>query len=308
MSLTGKIALVTGGSRGIGRAICLELARQGANVAVNYAGNSAAAQETVAACEALGVQAIAIQANVADPQACQDMVKTVLDTFGRIDILVNNAGITRDGLTLQMKEEDFDAVLDTNLKGAFCCCKAVYRPMMRQRSGRIINMSSIVGLRGNPGQANYCASKAGLIGLTKSLAKELAARKVTVNAVAPGFIDTDMTAVLSEQAKEAMLSTIPMAKLGQPEDVAHAVAFFASDEAAYITGQVLCVDGGMAVLTAERMLTMEKRRVVITGIGAVTLWAIPLPRAGRPSRTACAALLPSLCTITAARRSLWPPR
>ena len=237
MSLTGKIALVTGGSRGIGRAICLELARQGANVAVNYAGNSAAAQETVAACEALGVQAIAIQANVADPQACQDMVKTVLDTFGRIDILVNNAGITRDGLTLQMKEEDFDAVLDTNLKGAFCCCKAVYRPMMRQRSGRIINMS----------QANYCASKAGLIGLTKSLAKELAARKVTVNAVAPGFIDTDMTAVLSEQAKEAMLSTIPMAELGQPEDVAHAVAFFASDEAAYITGQVLCVDGGMAV-------------------------------------------------------------
>ena len=235
MSLTGKIALVTGGSRGIGRAICLELARQGTNVAVNYAGNSAAAQETVAACEALGVQAIAIQANVADPQACQDMVKTVLDTFGRIDILVNNAGITRDGLTLQMKEEDFDAVLDTN------------RPMMRQRSGRIINMSSIVGLRGNPGQANYCASKAGLIGLTKSLAKELAARKVTVNAVAPGFIDTDMTAVLSEQAKEAMLSTIPMAKLGQPEDVAHAVAFFASDEAAYITGQVLCVDGGMAV-------------------------------------------------------------
>ena len=237
MSLTGKIALVTGGGRGIGRAICLELARQGANVAVNYAGNAKTAEETVAACKELGVQAIAIQANVADAQACQDMVKQVLDTFGRIDILVNNAGITRDNLALSISEEDFDAVLDTNLKGAFCCCKAVYRPMMRQRSGRIINMSSIVGLRG----------KAGLIGLSKSLAKELAGRKVTVNAVAPGFIDTDMTAVLSEQAKEAMLRTIPMARLGQAEDVAHAVAFFASDEAAYITGQVLCVDGGMAV-------------------------------------------------------------
>ena len=247
MSLQGRNALVTGGSRGIGRAICLELARQGANVAVNYAGNAQAAEETAAACRELGVQAVTIRADVADAAACEAMVKEVISSFGSLHILVNNAGITRDGLTLQMKEEDFDAVLDTNLKGAFCCCKAVYRPMMRQRSGRIINMSSIVGLRGNPGPANYCASKAGLIGLTKSLAKELAARKVTVNAVAPGFIDTDMTAVLSEQAKEAMLSTIPMAKLGQPEDVAHAVAFFASDEAAYITGQVLCVDGGMAV-------------------------------------------------------------
>ena len=247
MSLQGRNALVTGGSRGIGRAICLELARQGAKGAVNYAGNAQAAEETAAACRELGVQAVTIRADVADAAACEAMVKEVISSFGSLHILVNNAGITRDGLTLQMKEEDFDAVLDTNLKGAFCCCKAVYRPMMRQRSGRIINMSSIVGLRGNPGQANYCASKAGLIGLTKSLAKELAARKVTVNAVAPGFIDTDMTAVLSEQAKEAMLSTIPMAKLGQPEDVAHAVAFFASDEAAYITGQVLCVDGGMAV-------------------------------------------------------------
>ena len=247
MSLTGKIALVTGGSRGIGRAICLELARQGANVAVNYAGNAQAAEETAAACRELGVQAVTIRADVADAAACEAMVKEVISSFGSLHILVNNAGITRDNLALSISEADFDAVLDTNLKGAFCCCKAVYRPMMRQRSGRIINMSSIVGLRGNPGQANYCASKAGLIGLTKSLAKELAARKVTVNAVAPGFIDTDMTAVLSEQAKEAMLSTIPMAKLGQPEDVAHAVAFFASDEAAYITGQVLCVDGGMAV-------------------------------------------------------------
>ena len=247
MSLKGKVALVTGGSRGIGRAVCLELARQGADVAVNYAGNEAAAQETAQACRELGVRAVVIRADVADAAACDAMVAQVLEQLGRLDILVNNAGITRDGLMLRMPEADWDAVLDTNLKGAFCCCKAVYRPMMRQRSGRIINMSSIVGLRGNPGQANYCASKAGLIGLTKSLAKELAARKVTVNAVAPGFIDTDMTAVLSEQAKEAMLATIPMAKLGQPEDVAHAVAFFASDEAAYITGQVLCVDGGMAV-------------------------------------------------------------
>ena len=252
MSLQGKNALVTGGSRGIGRAICLELARQGANVAVNYAGNAKAAQETVEACKALGVQAVAIQADVADAAACEAMVKEVISTFGSLQILVNNAGITRDNLALSISEADFDAVLDTNLldtnlKGAFHCCKAAYRPMMRQRYGRIINMSSIVGLRGNAGQANYSASKAGLIGLTKSLAKELAARKVTVNAVAPGFIDTEMTAVLPEQAKEAMLKTIPMARLGQPEDVARAVAFFASDEAAYITGQVLCVDGGMAV-------------------------------------------------------------
>ena len=238
MSLQGKNALVTGGSRGIGRAICLELARQGANVAVNYAGNAKAAEETVEACKALGVQAVAIQADVADAAACEAMVKEVISTFGSLQILVNNAGITRDNLALSISEADFDAVLDTNLKGAFHCCKA---------AGRIINMSSIVGLRGNAGQANYSASKAGLIGLTKSLAKELAARKVTVNAVAPGFIDTEMTAVLPEQAKEAMLKTIPMARLGQPEDVARAVAFFASDEAAYITGQVLCVDGGMAV-------------------------------------------------------------
>ena len=247
MDLQGKIALVTGGSRGIGRAICIELAQRGANVAINFAGNEAAAQETAAACTALGVQAMTIRADVAKEDETQAMVKTVLDTFGRIDILVNNAGITRDNLALRMTEEEFDAVLDTNLKGAFHCCKAVYRPMMRQRSGRIINLSSVVGLRGNPGQVNYSASKAGLIGLTKSLAKELASRKITVNAVAPGFIDTDMTAALSEQARESLSQTIPMATLGQPEDVAAAVAFFAGDAAAYITGQVLCVDGGMAV-------------------------------------------------------------
>ena len=229
MSLQGKCALVTGGSRGIGRAVCLELARQGARVAVNYAGNAAAAEETVRACEALGAEAFAIQADVADAAACEAMVKEVLARFGRLDILVNNAGVTRDGLMLTMKEADWDAVLDTNLKGAFHCMKAAYRPMMKQKYGRVVNLTSIVGLRGNAGQANYAASKAGLIGLTKSMAKELAGRNVTVNAVAPGFIDTDMTAALPEKARESMLGTIPMGRLGQAEDVAKAVAFFAGD-------------------------------------------------------------------------------
>ena len=247
MSLQGKCALVTGGSRGIGRAVCLELARQGARVAVNYAGNAAAAEETVKACQDLGAEAFAIQADVADAAACDAMVKEVLARFGRVDILVNNAGVTRDGLMLTMKESDWDTVLDTNLKGAFQCMKAVYRPMMKQKYGRVVNLSSIVGVRGNAGQANYAASKAGLIGLTKSMAKELAARNVTVNAVAPGFIDTDMTAALPEKAREAMLASIPMGRLGQAEDVARAVAFFAGDDSAYVTGQVLCVDGGMAV-------------------------------------------------------------
>ena len=247
MNLTGKNALVTGGSRGIGKAVCLELARQGANVAVNYAGRAQAAEEVAAACRELGVEAFAVQADVADAAAVDAMVKEAAARFGRVDILVNNAGITRDKLALQMKEEDFDAVLDTNLKGAFLCMKAVYRPMMKQRYGRIINLSSVVGLRGNAGQANYAASKAGLIGMSKSIAKELASRGVTVNLVAPGFIDTEMTAALPEAAREALLKSIPMARLGQPEDVARAVAFFAAEESGYITGQVLCVDGGMAV-------------------------------------------------------------
>ena len=247
MTMNESVALVTGGSRGIGRAICLELARQGAAVAVNYAGNEQAAQETVEACRALGVQAEAFQTDVSDPAACEELISQVKERFGRLDILVNNAGVTRDGLLMTAKPEDFDKVLDTNLKGAYFCMKAAAKLMMRQRYGRIVNLSSVVGLRGNPGQTGYAASKAGILGLTKAAAKELAARNITVNAVAPGFIETDMTAVLPEKAKTAMLSTIPMAAPGQPEDVARAAAFFARPESAYITGQVLCVDGGMAV-------------------------------------------------------------
>ena len=247
MKLENQVAIVTGGSRGIGRAVCLELARRGAHVVLCYAGNTEAAQSTVAACEALGVRALAIQASVADEAAIQTLVAQTLETFGRVDILVNSAGITRDGLTMRMSQADFDAVVDTNLKGTFLCMKAVTRPMMKQRYGRIVNLSSVVGLRGNAGQTSYAASKAGILGLTKSAAKELATRNVTVNVVAPGFITTDMTDALPEGAREALLSTIPMKRLGAAEDVARAVAFFAGAGAGYITGQVLCVDGGMAV-------------------------------------------------------------
>ena len=247
MSLTGKTAIVTGGSRGIGRAVCLELARRGCNIVLSFAGNTAAADQTVSDCQALGVQALAVQGNVADADAVKALFDAAMEKFGAIDILVNNAGITRDNLLMLLKEEDFDAVVDTNLKGAFLCMKAAVRPMMKQRRGRIISLSSVVGLRGNAGQVNYAASKAGVIGMTKSLAKELAGRNITVNAVAPGFIDTDMTAVLPEKAKEAILASIPMARLGAAEDVASAVAFLASDEAGYITGQVLAVDGGMSM-------------------------------------------------------------
>ena len=247
MSLKGNVALVTGGSRGIGRAVCLELARQGAAVAVNYAGNSAAAEETVEQCRALGVEAEAFRADVADPAACDALVAAVKERFGRLDILVNNAGIARDGLLMTAKEEDFTKTLDTNLKGAYFCTKAAAKVMLRQKYGRIVCLSSVVGLRGNPGQTAYAASKAGVIGLVKAAAKELAGRDITVNAVAPGFIETDMTAVLPEKAKAAMLGTIPKGRPGSPEDVARAVAFFAGPECAYITGQVLCVDGGMAV-------------------------------------------------------------
>lgn len=247
MSLKGNVALVTGGSRGIGRAVCLELARQGAAVAVNYAGNSAAAEETVEQCRALGVEAEAFRADVADPAACDALVAAVKERFGRLDILVNNAGIARDGLLMTAKEEDFTKTLDTNLKGAYFCTKAAAKVMLRQKYGRIVCLSSVVGLRGNPGQTAYAASKAGVLGLVKAAAKELAGRDITINAVAPGFIETDMTAVLPEKARDTMLGAIPKGRPGFPEDVARAVAFFVEKEAGYITGQVLCVDGGMAV-------------------------------------------------------------
>lgn len=245
--LEGKTALVTGASRGIGRAIALALAEAGANVAVNYAGNRDKAEQVVTDIQNLGSKAFAIQASVADADAVRSMVKEVTSEFGSLDILVNNAGITRDTLIMRMKEQDWDDVLNTNLKGVFHCTKAVTRQMMKQRSGRIINMASVTGLIGNAGQASYSASKAGIIGLTKTSARELAARNITVNAIAPGFIATDMTDELNDEVKEEMLKQIPLARFGKPEDVAALVRFLASDESGYITGQTFCVDGGMVM-------------------------------------------------------------
>lgn len=244
--LNGKTALVTGASRGIGRAIAIGLAEAGADVAVNYSGSEAAAAETVKAIEALGRKAIMIKANVGKSAEFDDMLAKTLEAFGgSLDILVNNAGITRDNLIMRMKEEDFDEVIETNLKGVFNGIKAVTRPMMKQRSGRIINISSVVGVLGNAGQANYVAAKAGVIGLTKSAAKELASRGITVNAVAPGFIVSDMTDKLPEEARAKILSEIPLARMGRPEDIAAAVVYLASDAASYMTGQTIHVDGGM---------------------------------------------------------------
>lgn len=245
MQLAGKVALVTGASRGIGRAIALRLAEAGADVVVNYAGSEQAAADVVAQIEALGRRTMKVQGDVGSSAAAEELVKQTLEAYGRIDILVNNAGITRDNLIMRMKEEEFDQVIHTNLKGVFNCLKAVTRPMMKQRSGRIINISSVVGSLGNAGQANYVAAKAGVIGLTKSSAKELASRGITVNAVAPGFITTDMTDKLSDDMKAQLLAQIPLARLGEPDDIAKAVVYLASDDASYMTGQTIHIDGGM---------------------------------------------------------------
>lgn len=247
MKLKNKNALVTGAGRGIGRAIAIALAKEGANVVINYAGNEAAALETQKVCEEYGVKTLVIKGDVSDAEVCAELIRRVKEEFGSLDILVNNAGITRDKLMIGMSEQDFMDVIDVNLKGSYLCMQLAAKLMIKQRYGRIINMSSVVGLHGNAGQVNYAASKAGVIGMTKTAAKELASRNITVNAVAPGMIDTDMTAVLSEKAKEAMLTGIPAGHAGTPEDVANVVVFLASDEASYLTGQVISVDGGMGI-------------------------------------------------------------
>ncbi|MCA1321368.1 3-oxoacyl-[acyl-carrier-protein] reductase [Bacillus tianshenii] len=245
--LKGKTAVITGASRGIGRAIALELAGQGANIVVNYSGSEAKAYEVVEEIKQNGGNAIAIRANVANMEEVQSMMKESLEQFGTIDVLVNNAGITRDNLLMRMKEDEWDDVININLKGVFNATKAVTRQMMKQRSGRIINIASIVGVSGNPGQANYVAAKAGVIGLTKTTARELASRHITVNAIAPGFITTDMTDKLTEDVKTEMLKQIPLARFGEAKDIASVVSFLASEKSAYITGQTLHVDGGMVM-------------------------------------------------------------
>jgi 3-oxoacyl-[acyl-carrier protein] reductase len=245
MNLEGKAALVTGASRGIGREIALELARNGANVAVNFSGSEAKANEVVDEIKKLGKDAFAIKCDVSNSEEVATMVKETIDRFGKLDILVNNAGITRDNLLMRMKEDEWDDVININLKGVFLCTKAVSRQMMKQRNGRIINIASIVGAMGNAGQANYVAAKAGIIGLTKTTAKELASRNITVNAIAPGFITTDMTDQLPEDVKAEMMKQIPLARLGEPKDIAKMTAFLASDDSSYVTGQTLHINGGM---------------------------------------------------------------
>lgn len=242
-----QTAIVTGGSRGIGRAVAMRLAKDGMNLVINYRGNSAAAEETERLCRELGAEVLLVQGDVSRAEDCEKLATQAKEVFGRVDVLVNNAGITRDGLLARMSEEDFRAVLDVNLVGPWNMMKAVNRIMMKQRYGRIVNLSSVTGLMGNMGQTNYAAAKAGIVGMTKSYAREVAGRGITVNAVAPGFIDTDMTEAMPEGAKDKIITGIPMGRTGKPEDVAEAVAFLASEQAGYITGEVLRVDGGMAM-------------------------------------------------------------
>lgn len=242
-----KTAIITGGGRGIGRACALALAEEGYNLVINYAGNEIAANETARQCEEAGGHVLLVKGDVSKEGFCDELVGEAVKAFGRVDVLVNSAGITRDNILMRMTEEDFDRVLEVNLKGTCMMMKAVSRQMMRQKYGRIVNMASVIGLMGNAGQVNYAASKAGVIGATKSLARELASKGVTINAVAPGFIETDMTAALDEAAAKNIAGKIPQARLGRPEDVANAVKFLASQQAGYITGQVLCVDGGMCM-------------------------------------------------------------
>lgn len=247
MSLAGKVAIVTGGSRGIGRAICLQLAKDGADIVVNYAGNTQAAEQVVKEVKELGRKALAFKADVANLEEVSEMIDATMAELGAIHILVNNAGITRDNLLMRMKKEQWDEVLFTNLTGVYNCTKAVVKPMLKQKGGRIINITSVVGQTGNAGQANYAAAKAGVIGFTKSMARELASRNINVNGIAPGYIATDMTEQLTEQIKDQVAKQIPLQRLGEPEDIAYMVSFLSSEKATYITGQVFNVDGGMVM-------------------------------------------------------------
>ncbi|HZK57803.1 MAG TPA: 3-oxoacyl-[acyl-carrier-protein] reductase [Clostridia bacterium] len=247
MDLKGKTVLVTGGSRGIGKAVALAFAKEGANVIINYISDEEGATDVIKEIKDFNVEGLAVRANVSKIEEVNRMIGEIEENFGGIDILVNNAGITKDGLFIGMKEEDWDRVIEINLKGVFLCTKAVIRKMIKQKHGRIINISSVVGVIGNPGQVNYCASKAGVIGFTKSLAREVASRNITVNAIAPGFIETDMTEVLPQDIKEGIVGTIPMKRYGKPEDVANTIVFLGSGKAGYITGQIIHVDGGMAM-------------------------------------------------------------
>jgi len=247
LKLLGKTAIVTGGSRGIGKAIAIKLAEQGANIVVNYSSSPESANEVIRMIEAIGRQGIAIKADVSNPSEVEELISIAEAKFSSIDILINNAGITRDTLLMKMKEDDWDSVITTNLKGTFNCTKAVTKKMIRQRSGKIVSVASVIGIVGNAGQANYAASKAGIIGFTKSIAKELGSRNINVNAVAPGYIQTDMTDKLSAEVKEGLMAGIPLKRLGAPEDVANIVVFLCTEEASYITGQVFNVDGGMVM-------------------------------------------------------------